>query len=220
MSPDWAYASVDVVGVLTAVTLLYATTRRIDVRVLPVVIGVAVLAVAVAVANLVARRLFLAGLVALLTVPLLMALDSHLRLPPVLVMTATRMPPVARLLRGNARHWYVRRLLGALGGPGWSLDEIRAEYAQMILKDAETDPVLNALLDEIAGRLDEALYSIHDAASLASRDGRLMAVTLLANRCLDRTARYPERGSDRPYLGYSFHMLRLAACCRLADRQP
>lgn len=96
----------------------------------------------------------------------------------------------------------------------WTLAEVRSEYAQTILDDAERDPQLAAILDEFADRIAE---------DVAKRDGTKLVgatelLTAYANGHLDSLSD-PGRQPSRPgYRDYSTDMLMIAAVCRAADR--
>lgn len=96
----------------------------------------------------------------------------------------------------------------------WSLAELRAEYAQTILDDADRDAELAAILDEFGERI---------AAETRKTDGlpaggELALLTAYANGYLDSLSEPGRLPSQRGYRGYSTDMLMIAAVCRAADQ--
>ncbi|MGS2615157.1 DUF6401 family natural product biosynthesis protein [Micromonospora sp. LZ34] len=96
----------------------------------------------------------------------------------------------------------------------WTLTELRAEYAQTILDDAEQDPNLAAILDDLADRVVDHVKGADDGPRL----GLAETLTAYANGYLDSLSD-PGRQPLRPgYRGYSTDMLMIAAVCLAADR--
>lgn len=96
----------------------------------------------------------------------------------------------------------------------WTLEELRAEYAQTILDDAARDPELAAILDRFADGI---------AAEFEKPDGRRVVgpkefLTVYANGHLDSLSDPGREPHRQGYRGYSTDMLIIAAVCQAADR--
>lgn len=123
----------------------------------------------------------------------------------------------ARKRRPSRLVWRLlnRHLAPSRGGRRlWTIAELRAEYAQTILDDAERDPELAAILEEFGGRI---------AAESEKQDdmppgGQVALLTAYANGYLDSLSEPGRQPSTRGYRGYSTDMLMVAAVCAAADR--
>ncbi|MFG1659136.1 hypothetical protein ACGFIY_21645 [Micromonospora chersina] len=96
----------------------------------------------------------------------------------------------------------------------WSLVELRAEYAQTILDDAQRDEALSEILDEFADRIAAETLKVGNVPT----GGEVALLTAYANGYLDSLSEPGRSPSPPGYRGYSTDMLMIAALCRAEDR--
>lgn len=106
-------------------------------------------------------------------------------------------------------------------GDGLTLTDIQAEYAQSVLDDAEYDPNLAELLEHIGSGLLTVVRTLEAEMFVSTKPAarpliRYMLLTGLANHYLATITEPGATIGPRPYRGYSFPMLTLAAVCHLA----
>lgn len=105
----------------------------------------------------------------------------------------------------------------------YTLTQIRQELASEVLADAEHDPLLDYLLDELAADIEAALKSVGGVDAEPSTAGyRLMLfakISDFADCVLDEATRPDAHRTVSCYGPYSNTKLKLAATCRVAERK-
>jgi hypothetical protein len=104
-----------------------------------------------------------------------------------------------------------------------TLAQIRRDVAGEVLADAERDPLLDCLLDELAADIEAALQGVGGVHAEPSSAGyRLMLfakISDFADCVLDEADRPDRQRAVRTYGSYSSTKLKLAATCRVAERE-
>lgn len=123
---------------------------------------------------------------------------------------AARAGRPSRLVR-----WQINRTLARKRGGRelWTLAQVRAEYAQTILDDADRDPALAEMLDGYAAQIAERVKGPGGQPRIGAAD----ALAAYANGYLDSLSEPGRQPLGPGYRGYSTEMLMVAAVCRAAE---